>query len=119
MKPEQQREILEAAAKACGAVIDKSFNPSFFNGSVIPYGQLVVINEQGGHSLWNSLTNPADCAEMCAKLDINTYWWPEYVDCTTQNISCDIPHDGTDAGKEAAWRLAATMVSAKIGGYEE
>ena len=120
MTTDKQREILEAAAKACGAVIDKSFNPSFFNGSVIPYGQLVVINEQGGHSLWNPLINSADTASMCAKLDINHMSMDGYVKCWQWNKPpVRIEHDGTDAGKEAAWRLAASMVAAKLGWYSD
>jgi hypothetical protein len=110
MTPEQQHAILEAAAKACG-----------LECSIVEFGTLGVyrgVNEYD-EIVFDPLTNPADTASMCAKLDINTYWWPEYVDCTTQNISCDIPHDGTPEGKEAAWRLAATMVAAKIGGYTE
>lgn len=114
MTTEQQRKMLEAAAKACG----------FKKWRVLTSGLFQVSNNENWNEAfakwtgWNPLTNPHDTATMCAKLDINTYWWPEYVDCTTQNISCDIPHDGTPEGKEAAWRLAASMVAAKIGGYE-
>lgn len=109
MTTEQQRKMLECAAKACGLI-------------VIGYqGDGLLIASDGCRSgyLWEPIKNAIDTAEMCAKLDINTYWWPEYVDCTTQNISCDIPHDGTDEGKEAAWRLSASMVAAKVGGYED
>ena len=121
MTPEQQRAILESAAKACGAVIDKSFNPSFFNGSVIPYGQLVVINEQGGHSLWNPLINSADTASMCAKLEINHEHHSDYIQClwapqeTYHVITMLKDHDNS---RLKAWMHAATMVAAKIGGYE-
>ncbi len=31
----------------------------------------------------------------------------------------EVRHDCTDAGKEAAWRLAASMAGAKVGGYSE
>lgn len=113
MTPEQQRAILEASAKACG--VDGVWQDG--------YGILIkgdyMLNPGEMPKFFNPLTNSADTATMCAKLDINTYWWPEYVDCTTQNISCDIPHDGTPEGKEAAWRLAATMVAAKVGGYTD
>lgn len=109
MTPEQQRKILEAVAKACGLIIVGSTN----------YDLLIASEGCRLGYLWNPINNSADTASMCAKLDINTYWWPEYVDCTTQNISCDIPHDGTPEGKEAAWRLAASTVAAKIGEYAD
>ena len=109
MTPEQQRKILEAAAKACGYRMHHFGNEASY----------VSDDLSGGNMYWNPVTDSADTVRMCAKLDINTYWWPEYVDCTTQNISCDIPHNGTPEGKESAWRLAASIVAAKIGGYEE
>ena len=109
MTPDQQRKILEAAAKACGLIIVGSTK----------YNLLIASEGCRQGYLWNPIDSSTDTAAMCAKLDINTYWWPEYVDCTTQNISCDIPHNGTPEGKESAWRLAASMVAAKVGGYED
>ena len=124
MTNEQQRKMLDCAAKACGKVIDKSFNPSFFNGSVIPYGQLVVINEQGGHSLWNSLTNPVDTAEMCARLEIDTRWHMgrEAVECIHKQDAwpaCRAFAKDHDNSRLKAWMFAATMCTAKIEGYTE
>jgi hypothetical protein len=119
MSTEQQRKMMECAAKACGKVIDKSFNPSFFNGSVIPYEQLVVINEQGGHSLWNPLTNPADCAEMCAKVGVDTAWFEDKVLCAPfVGYKSWAEFEDHDNSRMKAWMYAATMVAAKIGGYE-
>lgn len=106
-----QRKILEAAAKACRLSVLKTAHSK--------HGLMVAIDENSiVHTLWNPLTNPADTAEMCAKLDINTYWHINEVECSTsQNIvtSHSEQHNGTDAGKESAQRLAAMMVAAKIG----
>jgi hypothetical protein len=108
-----KREMLEFAAKACGITLDFTVR-----GDFPPY----YINERGGHSSWNPLTNNSDCAAMCAKLDINTFWWATgEVECVSVSEYEDNyieKHDGTDTGKEAAWRYAATQVAAKIGGMK-
>lgn len=109
MKPEQQREILEAAAKVCG-----------ISGSIM--GSSDIIYEKNGIAIyWNPLTNSADTARMCAKLDINTFFGTLFVSCWTKHdpLGFTQEHDGTDASKEAAWRLAASIVAAKVGGYED
>lgn len=107
MKPEQQRAILEAAAKACG-----------ISGSVMGSGD--IIYEKNGVAIyWNPLTNSSDTASMCERLEIETLWGPAGVFCIDGQLICaDAKHDGTPEGKEAAWRLAASMVAAKVGGFE-
>lgn len=115
MTPEQQRKILKAAAKACG-----------ISGSVMGSGD--IIYEKNGVAIyWNPSTNSADTASMCAKLDINTFFYMTIpkVECSAedagdeQTIRYTVSHNGTQEGKEAAWRLAASMVAAKVGGYED
>ena len=105
-----EREMLEFAAKACGLSIIGFANDN------------LAIRSDGCVSgyVWNPLTNSADCAEMCAKLEIHTQWWNHSVACISNsgNDKRDVKHDGTDAGKEAAWRYAATIVAAKIGGMK-
>ena len=117
MTTEQQRKMLECAAKACGLI-------------VIGYqGDGLLIASDGCRSgyLWNPLSNPADTAEMCAKLDINTFFYhsTKKVECwsddhgdeqTTRHVTA---YNGTSEGKLKAWMEAATIVAAKIGGYEE
>ena len=114
MTPDQQRAILEAAAKACG--IDGEYKTLYyFDGEETG---ICSVN----HPVWNPIANSADTAAMCAKLDINTIWhFDKIVECTDQwrSIYHAAPHDGTDASKEAAWRLAASMVAAKVGGYAD
>lgn len=106
MTPEQQRKILEAAAKACGITY-------LISGE--------VCDPEHGNYYWNPITNSADTAGMCAKLEIDTFWWNGEVECVVDGVEEleKAKHDGTPEGKEAAWRLAASMVAAKIGGYEE
>lgn len=98
----EERKILEFAAKALG----------------FTYVEGESWDDNAG---WNSLHYSADCAAMCAKLDINTFWWSigevECISVSEYEDNHSKKHDGTDAGKEAAWRYAATMVAAKIGGY--
>lgn len=118
MTQDQQRKILEAAANAMGYPIDDG---RYDNGWWI---YIDSSGEPPNYSAWSELWNPlidsADTASMCAKLDISTIWhFDKIVECADQwrGIYHAVPHDGTPEGKEAAWRLAASMVAAKIGGY--
>lgn len=106
------REMLETAAKACGITLDFTVI-----GDFPPY----YINERGGHSSWNPLTNSADCAAMCAKLKIDTVWFYDMVECQCNPKGDDAfaaSYSQFDNDREAAWRYAATMVAAKIGGMK-
>lgn len=109
MTPDKKRAILEATARACGL-------PKHVDGMGF---------EQPHHYKWNPIYNSADTANMCAKLDIDTYWFPKknLVLCCRDGARTryqhDEKHDGTPEGKEAAWRLAASMVAAKVGGYTD
>ena len=107
------REQIIAAAKACG--IDGEYKTlHYFDGEETG---ICSVNHPG----WNPVDNSLDTASMCARLDINTFFGTVFVNCylDSQQPSVMLKHDGTPEGKEAAWRLAATMVAAKIGGYSE
>ena len=69
MKPEQQHAILEAAARACGAHKILAYTD---DGIVVQWSPIL----RGG-KLWNPIYNYADIANMCAKLEIDTYWFNE------------------------------------------
>lgn len=62
------RELFELAAKAAGIEIDKAFNPGLYNDTVIPFGTLVTLNDKGGHTLWNPLTDDGDALRLAVKL---------------------------------------------------
>lgn len=112
MKPEQQRAILEAAAKAC------CYTP-YWNPSLEEW-QKDLTDPYVNGMVWNPIDNSADTASMCAKLNINYTWMCGYVECWKwDGPSIKIEHDDTDADKEAAWRLASSIVAAKIGGYTD
>lgn len=115
MTSEQQRAILEASAKACGI----EYWVVKFSPRSAPIEK--IHTTRGGETVeWNPITNSADTAGMCAKLNINYTWMCGYVECWKWNgPSIKIEHDDTDADKEAAWRLAASMVAAKVGGYTD
>ena len=127
MTPEQQRKILEAAAKACG--IDLEFRVLMWSdGSTYPcYEDKSSVSTYAGHTpviKWNPLTNAIDTAEMCAKLGIGTYWPSklQFVDClSAPGTSFDVRAEfkDHDNSRLKAWMFAATMVAAKIEGYEE
>jgi hypothetical protein len=71
--------------------------------------------------VFNPLTNPADCAEMCAKLKIDTLWddTDRFVECNKDSIFVQTYFKDHDNSRLKAWMAAATMVAAKIGGYTE
>ena len=111
MTTEQQRKMLECAAKACGLI-------------VIGYqGDGLLIASDGCRSgyLWEPIENAIDTAEMCAKLGIGTRWYL-LNDC----VVCGPSYDNEtayfkdhDNSRLKAWMFAATMVGARIGGYQD
>ena len=113
-----QRKILEAAAKACRLSVLKTAHSK--------HGLMVAIDENSiVHTLWNPLTNPADTAEMCAKLKIATTWGITYdfVDCSVGLFASSNEtrawFKDHDNSRLKAWMYAATMVAAKTQGYED
>jgi hypothetical protein len=103
MKPED-KNMLECEAKACG-LFERSEWFETTDGPVFVFG----------NKPFDPLTNSADCAAMCAKLEISILWWNSEVECWTDTtIFRTAFKDHND--REAAWRYAATMVAAKIGG---
>ena len=102
MTTEQQRKMLECAAKACG----------------IEYPHMLF-----GGRVWNPLSNGLDTAEMCAKLLIDTCFYLQLgrVTCDfyygTDNIRdrVRVEFKDHDNSRLKAWMFAATMVAAKIG----
>ena len=90
------------------------------NNEIISFASKAMGNVQDN---FDPVSNSLDTSAMCAKLDISTliYKLSATVECFTENngslAHSVIKHDGTPEGKEAAWRLAASMVGAKVGGY--
>ncbi len=114
MTTEQQRKMLECAAKACRIEISTWSNCQA--GGFVKGGSGVF---------WNPLTNPADTAEMSAKLGIDTCFYLQLsrVTCDfysgTDHIRVRVEFKDHDNSRLKAWMYAATIVAAKIGGYEE
>lgn len=104
-----EREMLEFAAKACGLVV-------IGNSHGYP-----LVRSDGNKSgiLWNPKDDNADCAAMCANLRINSAYWVNAIECYAN--SGIIEHSefyDKHNNPETAWRYAATMVAAKIGGMK-
>jgi len=115
MTTEQQRKMLECAAKAC----------RFKKWRVLTSGLFQVSNNENWNEAfakwtdWNPLTNPGDTAEMCAELYINTRWISDnelsYVKVFNGfDVSSAFIRDHGNS-RLKAWMYAATMVAAKIG----
>jgi len=120
MTTEQQRKILECAAKACG----------FKKWRVLTSGLFQVSNNENWNEAfakwtgWNPLTASADCAEMCAKLGICTLFFDneQKVSCgfLAQDKGPTLAHiEQYGVSRLKAWMFAATIVAAKIGGYTD
>ena len=63
------RELLELAAKAAGYQIDGPASKYMVQGYT--FDSLLRLNEQGGHSVWNPLTNDGDALRLAVKLGID------------------------------------------------
>ena len=122
MTTEQQRKMLECAAKACGMWESRLPVASKADGAFYEYVKRTYWKNGREHrEYWGPLTNPGDTAEMCAKLGIGTRWYL-LNDC----VMCGPSYDNVtayfkdhDNSRLKAWMFAATMYAAKIGGYTE
>lgn len=115
MTPEQQRKMLECAAKACGIEL------TYENGN--PQRVVMFRGNLANYEDWNPLANGLDTAEMCADLRISVLYEHdpcEFLACFAHNShDPEIAHyKDHDNSRLNAWMFAATMVAAKIGGYE-
>ena len=114
MTTEQQRKMLEAAAKACG-----------IDGRYVNAAQgIKYAKGQSGNYLqayFNPLTNHADTAEMCAEVKIDTLWddTNRFVECSKDRFFIQAHFKDHDNSRLKAWMYAAMMCAAKIGGYTE
>ena len=100
-----EREMLEFAAKSCG---------------IMPRGMATGSSAPA----WNPKDNSADCAAMCAKLEITCLWVSREKRVTCSAFSKQVSnvkalYKDHDNSRLKAWMFAATMVAAKIGGYED
>ena len=108
MTTKKQRNMIEYAAKACGyEILDW-------------YGERYTAHDGEKLIAFNPLTNPGDTAEMCAKLGIGTRWYllNDCVVCGPSYSNVTAYFKDHDNSRLKAWMYAATMVAAKIGGYE-
>ncbi len=113
MTTEQQRKMLECAAKACGYEI--------FDW----YGERYTAHDGEKLIAFNPLTNPAYTAEMCAKLGIDTCFYLQLsrVTCDfysgNDHIRVRVEFKDHDNSRMKAWMFAATLVEAKTQRYSE
>ena len=125
MTTEQKRKMLEAAAKACGIYNRISWDNSKNQPLLMSCAKPKDIYTPWGNAapvVWNPLTNLADCAEMCAELGINSFWFmkKDYIQAYggKSELLAQAEFKDHDNSRLKAWMYAATMVAAKIGGYE-
>ena len=120
MTTEQERKMLEAAAKACGygeLIFCNGADDDGYDNGVWKY--TLRRDESGKLLLWNPLSNPSDTAEMCAKLEIDTAWLEDKVLCAPfGGYKSWAEFKDHDNFRLKAWMHAATMYAAKTQGYE-
>lgn len=103
----RDRELLELAAKAATYELDGMFtakNPE----------DMLMLNEKGGHSVWNPLAYDGDALRLAVRLSLTIYQWPDEV-CVC-NEKCTINEDIARVGDIfAARRRAIVRAAAEIG----
>lgn len=131
MTIEQERKMLECAAKACGiyGVDPVSDDDLWSDGSRIYEDDdgIKHIENRGMRLLcgiWNPRTNPSDTAEMCAEIGICTLFFDgeQKVSCgfLSQEDKPTLAHiEPYGDSRLKAWMHAATLVCARIGGYKD
>lgn len=103
MTTDTDRELLELAAKAAGIQLDFSIR-----GDFPPY----YVNERGGHSSWNPLTDDGDALRLAVALGL-------VVDCSRPSAALPFTrHDyslSEGGNNAAATRRAIVRAAAEIG----
>ena len=110
MTTEQQRKMLECAAKACG--------PEYQYDELEHCWYKETDDDYFGNPEWNPLTNPADTAEMSITLMLWVSHDPGCVSVCNGNYAVTAKLKDHDNSRKKAWMHAATMCAAKTQGYE-
>lgn len=109
------KTLLERAARAAGYVVDGYVDDMIVHPSKEKAGGLVIRNEQGGHSLFNALTDDGDEARLEAALNLHVKWGHQHVvvgshPCNTWQEAYYL-HNGD---KQKARRYAGVRAAAAI-----
>ena len=107
--PEQEKELLTLAAKACGFI----FNPTITDCNL--WGCFEDDRAQTAYA-WNPLHSPGDCAEMEDKLMIHINWSKTFIAAESYDYQVWVDENYADHNNDrgAARRLASTRVAAEI-----
>ena len=106
------RELLELAAKAAGLQVDEHSLSAVWR----EYRKVALLNSQGGHTLWNPLTDDGDEARLEAALGLNVWWLPGQVSVFTRgDRGCSEPFSDHNGDKQAARCRAGVRAAAAIG----
>jgi hypothetical protein len=83
------RELLELAAKAAGYQLDGL--ASKYVVQDVHLDSFLRLNEQGGHSTWNPLTDDCDALRLAVKLNLNLRFGASDSDFHPALIYADLP----------------------------
>ena len=102
------RELLELAAKAAGYQIDGPASKYMVQGYT--FDSLLRLNEQGGHSVWNPLTDDGDALRLACRLHINVFIYHDETSTATLGVVAK-----NWGSVEANTRRAIVRAAAEIG----
>lgn len=115
------RELLELAAKAAGYQLDGLASLRIVQG--VGADDYLRINEQGGHSVWNPLTDDGDALRLAVALKLPVQF-PDFEDKARSWGSKRDPEFYEEAAADhggnlaAATRRAIVRAAASMGGRE-
>ena len=106
---ENDRELLEYAANAAGFQVDKRASFMTWRDSQ----RLALFSPNGGHTLWNPLTDDGDALRLAVKLKIDVYLDENMVETAESRGGFHSETYGND--QYASTRRAIVRAAAEIG----
>ena len=107
------REVLEMAAKAAGFKLDGLASKHIVQG--VGPDDFLIVNEKGGHSVWNPIDDDGDCARLESALLIELFWHDDAVQAHRRADSFGVYEDFKGRDRNAVRRLVSISVAARIG----
>lgn len=113
MMSQDDKELLELAAKAAGLQVD-----GLACKAIVQMDDelaLLILNDLGGHLIWNPLRSDGDALRLAVKLDIHLRFYRKHVDADADVHGLGVCREDFTAHKEAATRRAIVRAAAEIG----
>lgn len=109
MSNDTDRELLELAAKAAGYEVDRQASEYIWQ----ELRQLALLNLQGGHTLWNPLTDDGDALRLMVDVRIDLIQFGNFARAEISGMS-DV-HEKHNGDPLAVTRRAIVRAAAELG----